>query len=103
MLRYIREHLHERLSRGRLARLADLSPTRFHYVFTAAAGLAPTQYIIAQRMQRAREMLVGTGDSVKAISRSCGFADPARFSRCFHEKVGMTPGAYRRQFAQRAS
>ena len=98
VLQYIGAHLHERLSRSRLADLAHLSPTRFHYVFAQAAGAAPTQYIIAQRLQRAREMLVGTPQSIKSIARACGFAEPARFSRVFHDKVGMSPMAYRQQF-----
>lgn len=98
VLQYIHTHLSQRLSRRTLADLADLSPTRFHYVFLQNAGAAPTQYVITQRIQRARELLGTTAQSVKSIAAACGFADPARFSRLFHTKVGLTPLAYRRQF-----
>jgi AraC-like DNA-binding protein len=99
VLAHIQQHLAGRLSRSALAEVAGLSPTRFHYVFAEATGVSPTQYVITQRMHRARELLVGTSESVKAIARDCGFADPARFSRFFHKKVGISPLAYRGQFS----
>jgi len=91
----IDERLAEPLTRRDLARLAGLSPTRFHAVFAAATGLAPMAWLRRARLRRARELL-GAGDlPIGAIASRCGFASPYHFSRLFHRCEGCTPSAWR--------
>ena len=101
VLRYIHSHLHERLTRNDLARHAHLSPTRFHYVFLDATGQPPMQYLMAQRLRRARQLLLSGTVSSKEVGRLCGFVSPNHFTRTFSSWTSMSPLAYRHQMQDR--
>jgi AraC-like DNA-binding protein len=95
-LQYAQERFAEGLTRERLARLAHLSPSRFHDVFKRATGVAPMEYVMALRLQRARELLIATELSVGEVARQCGFNSPYYFSRAFSAHVGVPPRDFRR-------
>lgn len=63
--------------------------------FKSEIGLSPSDYIIQTRLRRAMELLRTTSDSLSKISKACGFNNPDYFIRLFHQKIGLTPGAYR--------
>ncbi|OGV65965.1 MAG: hypothetical protein A3K19_03435 [Lentisphaerae bacterium RIFOXYB12_FULL_65_16] len=98
VLAHIDAHWSAPLSRADLARLAGLSPSRFHAVFRRATGFAPLEYMMAIRLQRAGELLETTSQTVSEIASACGFATVYYFSRCFTAHKRMTPTAYRSQF-----
>jgi AraC-like DNA-binding protein len=100
VLRFIRDHLHEPLSRRDLARQAHLSPTRFHYVFLEATGQSPMKYLMSQRMHRARQLLLSTTLSSKEVGQQCGFNSSAHFSRLFTALTGISPLSYRAQIRE---
>jgi transcriptional regulator GlxA family with amidase domain len=81
-----------------LADLAQLSPTRFHYVFASAMGIAPMQHVIDRRLSAARELLAGTSWSVKEIARLVGYDDALQFSALFRRHIGESPANYRKHF-----
>ncbi|MBA3846251.1 MAG: helix-turn-helix transcriptional regulator [Planctomycetes bacterium] len=95
ILAYIDAHLAQPLSRAGLARLAGLSPSRFHAVFHAATGAAPLDYILRQRIQRAQRLLLTSARDIQDIAAAVGFADPFHFSRLFRRRCGQSPTAYR--------
>lgn len=95
VLEYIDSHLDQPLPRGRLAQVAYLSPTRFHYVFVENIGVPPSRYVLTRRIDRARELL-GSGDAtVKEIAAEVGFRGAEPFTRAFHARVGISPSRYR--------
>ena len=96
VMRYIDDHLADDLSRDVLADLIQLSPTRFHYVFVAATGVSPTQYVIDRRLAAARQLLVGTSRSVKEIAQLVGYGDALQFSALFRRHLGESPAKYRK-------
>ena len=100
VLRFIRDHLHEPLSRKDLARQAHLSVTRFHYVFLEATGQAPMKYLMEQRIRRAGQLLLSTALSSQEIGNKCGFESPPHFSRMFARLTGISPLNYRLQARQ---
>lgn len=74
-----------------------MSYERFRKSFRAATGLAPKQYHLAARINRARERLMTPGLSVKEIAGELGFEDALYFSRLFRARVGLSPQGYRRK------
>ena len=86
---------HDRLDLPRLARIAGLSPSRFHAVFRAAFGVAPARWIQERRLGRARELLAGSELPIHDVAQRAGFQDPFHFSRIFKRREGLAPVAYR--------
>ena len=76
--------------------VARLSPYHFARQFKAATGLPPHQYVIARRVERAKQLLqAGTGLSLAEVAADAGFSDQSQLSRHFKRLVGVTPGQFR--------
>jgi AraC-like DNA-binding protein len=96
LLSWIEIHLAERLSVAGLARQAGMSVRSFHRHFRARMGQAPLDYVLGQRIARARELLAAhPTERIDAIAAQCGFEDGNYFSRVFHERTGTSPRGYR--------
>lgn len=92
---YIDRHYARRLTVGRLARLAGLSPYHFIRAFRAHAGQTPHQYLRARRIERAKELLITTPMPVTEICDAVGFQSLGSFSSLFRKLTGETPAAFR--------
>lgn len=95
LLVYIDERLHEPLSVSELSRRVGCSPYHFARLFRRATGQPPHEYIIAKRMEKAKQMLHLTELPIAEISRRIGFGTQAHFTATFRERLGLTPTAYR--------
>ena len=60
-----------------------------------ATGLAPNEYIITLRINKAKGELLSTNRSIREIAADSGFSSPYYFSRCFVKTMGITPTQYR--------
>ena len=78
-----------------LARKYHVSPGCLSSHFRRAVGLSPMQYVTQSRMSHAQLLLLGSGLSVSAVARQCGYADESNFVRRFRQQFGMTPLQYR--------
>jgi AraC family transcriptional regulator len=79
-----------------MAAVARLSPYHFARQFKAATGLPPHRYVIARRVERAKQLLqAGTELSLAQVAARAGFSDQSQFSRHFRRLVGVTPGRFR--------
>ena len=78
-----------------MAAVARLSPYHFARQFKAATGLPPHQYVIARRVERAKQLLQGGDLSLADVAAHAGFSDQSQFSRHFKQVVGVTPGRFR--------
>jgi transcriptional regulator GlxA family with amidase domain len=74
-----------------LARLVNLSESRFRSLFAAQTGIAPGQYIRKLRLRRARLLLERTFLSVKEVMALVGYNDPSHFARDFRREHGSAP------------
>lgn len=93
---YIMANLDYRPTLERMAELVHLSPDHFARQFKAATGLAPYQFVIARRVERAQELLSGRQQlSLAEVAIAAGFSDQSQL--CFHFKriAGVTPGHFR--------
>ena len=66
----------------------------------ATAGMSPSEYLRAVKVQRAYAMLL-QGDSPAEVAVACGFADQSHFTHAFRNAIGYTPGRYRKAFGVR--
>jgi transcriptional regulator GlxA family with amidase domain len=95
-LHFARDHLHEKLPVERLAEAARLSPRQFGRAFLAETGQTPAKAIERLRAEAARPRVEDGGESLEAIARAVGFADPERLRQSFIRAFGQPPQALRR-------
>jgi len=93
VIEYIHDNLAQNLSLADLANIANLSPSRFAYLFRQETGLSPHQYLIQARIEQATHLLRVGGISVGEIAHQVGFTDQSHFTRHFKRLVGVTPKA----------
>jgi transcriptional regulator GlxA family with amidase domain len=79
-----------------------LSERGFSRRFKAATRHAPLDYVQRLRVEQAKRRLERTGEPVEEIAWRVGYEDPSAFRRLFQRIAGISPGQYRRQFAQPA-
>lgn len=94
---YINANLHNDLSLDQIAAEANLSKYHFLRMFRQQFGLSPHQYILNQRINRAREALIA-GRRLEDVVFDFGFTDLSHFNRRFKPIFGMTPKQFQRQF-----
>ena len=95
VVRYVREHLTERLSLESAAAAAFLSPNYLAHLIKKESGRTFVELVTERRMEKARELLVHTDMRISEIAPAVGFTDEAYFSRRFRQCVGSSPQGFR--------
>jgi AraC family transcriptional regulator len=88
---YIHTHLNRDLFLAELANLISISPTYFASWFKQAMGISPHQYVIQQRVERAKVMLSRTDLAIADIALQVGFSSQSHLTQQFKRVTGMTP------------
>ena len=83
-----------------LAQRAGVTPFRVIRAFREATGLAPHQYLIQVRVERARQFLADGAVPSRAALMT-GFVDQSHLTYHFKKHLGITPGNYQRCVAIR--
>lgn len=73
-----------------------VSPTHLTRVCKESCGMTASAFLSARKIAEARRLLADTRRPIKDIAAELGFASPAYFTRSFHARIGMAPGAFRR-------
>ena len=92
----MRSRLDEAVSLAELARALSLSPSHFARAFKQTTGQPPHRWLMEQRIDKAKQLLIGTTLSLGEIALACGFADQSHFTRMFSRVTHSSPGAWRR-------
>jgi AraC family transcriptional regulator len=95
VVEYINEHLDQDIKLADLAALLGMSQFHFSHLFKQAMGMAPYQYLLQQRVERAKQLLQQTDRSIMDIAFLCGFNSHSHLSKQFRQLTGITPTAYR--------
>jgi AraC family transcriptional regulator len=92
---YVQTHLMADLTVEGLAQLVQLSPGHFATLFKQRVGLTPHQYVVQQRIDRARHLLRQSDLPILTIAHQVGLQTQSHFTRLFRQQTGMTPKQYR--------
>ena len=91
VLDYIQTHLDRDLSLAELAQVINISPTYFASLFKQAMEITPHQYVIQQRVERAKTMLLKTDLAIADIALQVGFSSQSHLTQQLKRLTGMTP------------
>jgi AraC family transcriptional regulator len=98
-LRHVLDFIHDNLERDltldEIASVANLSKYHFAKSFRTAMGIAPHQYIVKVRIEKARKLLAVDSISVEEVANRVGYSDKGHFSAQFMKIVGVSPNRYR--------
>jgi AraC family transcriptional regulator len=89
---YIHAHLDGDLSMAQIASSVNTSPNYFASLFKTATGISLHQYVIQQRVERAKLLLKTTDLPISNIASQVGFANSSHFTYHCKRQTGMTPG-----------
>ena len=90
---FVHKHITEKISIESLQKVSNMSKSSLTRLFKKELGISPMEYVIRERINRAKELLKMT----KSVKESCfgsGFSDVTYFVRLFKKREGITPGAY---------
>ena len=91
----IRDSLEKQLSIQDIAEQLGVSYSNLRKIFKEYTGMAPALYQHDLKLQRAKELLSTTNDSIKEIAYRLNFESPDYFSSKFKTKTGMKPSDFR--------
>lgn len=92
---YIQDNLGTTIRLEPLLALAGMKLHEFLPAFRAAFGTTPAQYIIEQRLRRARHLLLATRRNITEIAYETGFSSHAHLTTVFRTRMAMTPREFR--------
>jgi len=93
---FMLERLDSELSLVEVAEVCGLSSNYFARAFKQSTGLPPYRWLLRQRVERAKDFLTHTSDTLSDIALACGFADQSHFTRVFSRITGVNPGSWRK-------
>ncbi|UOR10829.1 helix-turn-helix domain-containing protein [Halobacillus amylolyticus] len=94
---YIEDHYEDpTLSLTQVANHVGRSPSYFSHILSSQYKRSFREMLSYIRVQKAKEMLTSSDETIKNISHSTGFNEPNYFSRVFKATTGQTPREYRR-------
>ena len=95
--RYLAENLHETVRVEGLCRLAIMGRDKLNAGFERFYGCTVRAYLTRLRMQKARELLRQTEESVGAIAAACGYEHAENFTKSYKRVFGVTPRMERKE------
>ncbi|MBD2843918.1 helix-turn-helix transcriptional regulator [Paenibacillus sp. IB182496] len=93
---YIRRHYARPLPVPELARQVHVTPGHLRTLFRQTLGLSPQTYVQQTRMQKAKELLLGSEHSLAEIAVRVGYREYGHFLKLFRQSAGCAPSHYRK-------
>jgi AraC family transcriptional regulator len=94
---YINDNLPRKLTLAGMAGAARMSPYHFARSFKAATGLPPHRYVVRRRVERAKELLLGTDLAIAEVAKAVGFANQSHLTFRVGRLLGASLKALRRE------
>ena len=102
LMDFVRAHPSAEHTLASLAARAAMSTRTLQREFKVSTGLAPHRWLVAERIERAKELLEGTRLTAGNIAAQVGLGSAESLRHHFRRRVGTTPLQYRRRFSRRA-
>jgi AraC family transcriptional regulator len=95
---YIQANLTSNISVSELAGLVQMSSSHFSRVFKTSFGVTPYRFVMQERVEGAKAMLVDAKLTASQVSTAFGFASQSHFVKVFRLITGVTPKQYQAGF-----
>src|SRR5215468_5984764 len=102
LMDFVRAHPAAPHTLASLAQRAAMSPRTLQREFNAATGMAPYEWLVAERIERAKELLESTRLTAASIAARVGLGSAESLRHHFRRQLGTTPQQYRQRFSRRA-
>ena len=93
--KYICDHINEPLTVQSLSAQIPMSPSHFSRVFKNQTGFSPYEFVLVTRLNKAKDMLQKTEDTILQIAYETGFNSASNFIYFFTTNTGISPGKFR--------
>ncbi len=97
---YIFSHLHDKLTVQQIAEELHMNENYLSNIFMENEGITLSEYIMTEKLNRAKNLLKYSDYSYSEIAAYLGFSSQSHFGSRFKKETGYTPGEYRREFQQ---
>lgn len=94
--KYLETNYANPITIAKLIERQNMTSRTFNREWNKYFTLSPNQYLIMLRIEKAKRLLSESTLQISQIAEKCGFCDVMYFTRCFKNKAGVTPGAYRK-------
>ncbi len=94
------ENFESNITAEEVATRLNIGYSRFRKIFKQYTGLAPGQYLLHLKIQKAKEMVASSHLTFKEIADQLGFENGFYFSRLFKVKTGLSPFQFRQMMQQ---
>ena len=95
-LGYIHAQYMQGITVGELADRLNLDRSYFYSLFKEQVGIAPQEYLLRYRMDKAAQFMTEHGQSITAAALSVGYTDIYHFSKMFKRRFGVSPRTYKK-------
>lgn len=95
MLKYLTARFKNRVLIEDIANTLGKDPAYLNRKFKSEVGIAPHQYLLQQRLKRARKLLSETDIDIATVAVETGFSDQSHLTRYFSKEVGLSPSKFR--------
>ena len=95
---FVDARMEDDLNLDDMARSVDLSTAHFARMFRKSTGETPHQFVLRQKIERAKVLLRAPNARILDIAITCGFKTQQHFAQVFRDVCGISPKEYRRDF-----
>lgn len=99
--KYIDENYTEEISLAGISKIFYSDMYYISHLFKKVTGFNFKDYLILQRISKAKDLLYYTSDDITAIGMNSGFNNVNHFIRIFKKYAGTTPLQYRRLYSKK--
>ncbi|MFZ5968522.1 MAG: helix-turn-helix domain-containing protein [Bacillota bacterium] len=99
-IEFMHQHFGEKLTIDSLAKIANMSQAHFIRTFKKETKLAPMEFLIRLRIDKAKKLLRSENMNITQVSLKCGFSSTSHFSSSFSKQAGITPSEYQKSYAE---
>lgn len=96
---YIRLHYKEALTLEKVSGIVGLNASYLSALFKKETGKTFLEYLTKVRMDKAKEMLKETNETISTICQEVGYSDTKYFVKSFQKYTGLKPNQYRKVYS----